>query len=236
MPLTLGLLLLWIGLVFRRRLRFGAALALAGVLGLTVLSFQPVADEVIKRLEVCYPPLLNSEAARQAKWVVVLAGGHFSNPERPPTLQIGSASLARLVEGLRVQALLPGARLLLSGGPVFDPVPEADTLAAVARALKSDIEPVLERDSRDTGEQARFIRTIVRDDPMVLVTSAIHMPRAMLLFQQQGMNPVAAPAEVADFSHSPAGPFPYVPRAAALSRVEAAWHEILGLLWAKLTG
>ncbi len=161
----------------------------------------------------------------------------FRTSNRPANLQIGTTTLSRLVEGLRVPSHLPGSRLLLSGGAVFDPVSEADTMSAVAKALRGgDVDPLLERNSKDTGNQARLIAAIVKDDPFVLVTSAIHIPRAMLLFRQQGMDPVPAPAEIADFSSRDLQPAYFFPRAASLARVEAAWHEYLGLFWVKMTG
>jgi hypothetical protein len=47
--------------------------------------------------------------------------------------------------------------LLLSGGAVFDPVPEAETMAAVARMLGvSPDDMVLESQSMDTGQQAQI--------------------------------------------------------------------------------
>jgi uncharacterized SAM-binding protein YcdF (DUF218 family) len=57
----------------------------------------------------------------------------------------------------------------------------------------------------------------------------------MLLFRQQGMDPVTAPAEMVDFSPRDLQPAYFFPRAASLGKVEAAWHEYLGLLWAKMT-
>jgi uncharacterized SAM-binding protein YcdF (DUF218 family) len=239
MPLFAGLALVWIGILLGQTRRFkrrAVLVAVAGASVVTMLSLQPVANEVIKPLEMCYPPLVEFGDLRGVKWVVVLGGGHVSNPARPANLQIGTSTLARLVEGLRVLSHLPGSRLLLSGGAVFDPVPEADTMAAVARGLLgANVDPALERDSKDTREQARFIAAIVRGDPCVLVTSAIHMPRAMLLFRQQGMDPVPAPAEIVDFSPRDLQPAYFFPRAASLGKVEAAWHEYLGLLWAKMT-
>jgi len=165
MPLFAGLTLVWTGLILsrtRRLKRYAGLLVAAGALPLTILSFQPVANEFIKPLEMCYPRLVNFQGIREAKLVVVLGGGHASNPDRPANLQ--------------------------------------------------------------------------KDDPFVLVTSAIHMPRAMLLFRQQGMDPVPAPAEITDFARNDISPFSFFPRAAALSKVEAAWHEYLGLLWAQLNG
>ena len=128
MPLCAALALMWAGLILRkihRLKRVSVLLAAAGTVALTVLSLQPVANEVIKPLEMCYPPLVEFDGLRHVKWVVVLGGGHASNPDRPANLQIGTSTLARLVEGLRVLSHLPESRLLLSGGAVFDPVPEA---------------------------------------------------------------------------------------------------------------
>ena len=47
----------------------------AGALPLTILSFQPVANEFIKPLEMCCTPLVDFQAIRGAKWVVVLGEG-----------------------------------------------------------------------------------------------------------------------------------------------------------------
>ena len=53
---------------------------------------------------------------------------------------------------------------------------------------------IIESASKDTGEQARLIKPIVGTAPFVLVTSAIHMPRSMALFEKLGMSPIPGPA------------------------------------------
>jgi uncharacterized SAM-binding protein YcdF (DUF218 family) len=53
---------------------------------------------------------------------------------------------------------------------------------------------IIEEASKDTKDQARLIKPIVGTAPFVLVTSAIHMPRSMALFEKLGMNPIPAPA------------------------------------------
>ena len=95
-----------------------------------------MADQFIKPLELWYPPLLDISTLKDVKWVVVLGGGHTSSPELPAECpSLDNSSLSRLVEGIRIHRELPGSKLLLSGGAVFDPVPEAVTMAAVARML-----------------------------------------------------------------------------------------------------
>jgi uncharacterized SAM-binding protein YcdF (DUF218 family) len=231
--LGVGILLLWM----RRRIGAAKVVLTLGVLTLTALSFAAVADQFIKPLELWYPPLLDTSPLKDVKWVVVLGGGHASSPTLPPNAQIGNSSLTRLIEGIRIQRELPGSKLLLSGGAVFDPAPEAETMAAVARML--GVRPddmVLERQSKDTGQQSTFIQRIIQNDRCVLVTSAIHMPRAMLVFEQKGLRPIPAPTEFGDWMRKETNPYRFFPKAGELRKVEAAFHEFLGLLWARVAG
>ena len=238
MSLCLGVLGVGILLLWMRRLMGAAKILLTlGFLVLTALSFSTVADQFTKPLELWYPPLLDTSGMKDVKWVVVLGGGHTSNPKLPPNAQIGSSSLARLVEGIRIHRELPESKLLLSGGAVFDPVPEAAIMAAVARTLGVNLDDmVLESQSQDTGQQSQFIQRIVQDDRCVLVTSAIHMPRAMMVFEQKGLRPIPAPTEFGDWMRKETNPYRFFPRAGELRKVEAAFHEFLGLLWARVTG
>jgi uncharacterized SAM-binding protein YcdF (DUF218 family) len=151
---------------------------------LAALSFSAVADPLIKPLELWYPPLLDTSGMKDVKWVVVLGGGHTSSPELQPNAQVFNSSLSRIVEGIRIHRELPESKLLLSGGAVFDPVPEALIMAAVAKMLGvSPDDMVLESLSQDNGQQAQFVQGIIQNDRCVLATSAIHMPRAMLVFE-----------------------------------------------------
>jgi uncharacterized SAM-binding protein YcdF (DUF218 family) len=240
MPLTVclgvlgvGILLLWM----RRRIGAAKIVLTLGVLTLTALSFSAVADPLIKPLELWYPPLLDTSTLMDVKWVVVLGGGHTSSPELQPNAQVFNSSLSRIVEGIRIHRALPESKLILSGGAVFDPVPEAVTMAAVAKMLGiSPNDMVLESRSQDTGQQAQFVQGIIQNDRCILVTSAIHMPRAMLLFKQRGLNPTAAPTDYGVWMRKENSPNQFFPRAGELRKVEAALHEYLGLLWARVAG
>ena len=136
MSLCLGLLGVGISILLLRRFMGTAKIVLTlGFLVLTALSFTVVADQVIKPLELWYPPLLETSELKDVKWVVVLGGGHISNAERPPNAQVFNSSLSRIIEGIRIHRALPESKLILSGGAVFDPVPEAVTMSAVASML-----------------------------------------------------------------------------------------------------
>jgi uncharacterized SAM-binding protein YcdF (DUF218 family) len=240
MPLSIGLAAVWAGVIcwwLNRKPRVAKLLVSGGILLLTLFSFHGIANRVINPLEMCYPPLVDTTGLGQIKWVVVLAGGQAPEEGLPANLQLGGSTLARLVEGIRIQRALSESKLLLSGGAVFDPVPVAETMAAAALMLGVPADRIeLETLSRDTAEQAGLIRSIVNEDRFVLVTSAIHMPRSMQLFEQQGMQPVPGPAEFTGRKIPGFIPSHFFPRASELGKVESALHEYLGLAWSVVTG
>ncbi len=62
------------------------------------------------------------------------------------------------------------------------------------------------------------------------------MSRAMLLFQKQGLEPIPAPIDYANYWEHVRWEKAYIPNAWNLLYVTAAWHEALGKVWAKLVG
>jgi uncharacterized SAM-binding protein YcdF (DUF218 family) len=231
--LALGLFLLWC----TRRQRAGKTLVTLGFILLAFFSSAAGSRLLLQPLEQRYPPLLNPVAAGAVKWVVVLGGGLNSDPRLPLASHLNGAALHRLVAGVILQRQLPGSKLLLSGGPVLAPPPEAEEMAKLAPLLGVDPrEIVLEAHSWDTADQARFIKDIVGRDKMVLVTSASHMLRAMALFHHQGLEPVPAPADYLLHQTPASSLLGYFPDAGNLKGSEAALHEYLGLAWARLRG
>ena len=235
MPLSLcmetiiiGIFLLW----FTRKHRIGRTFVGIGIVLLVCFSYSAIPNALLKPLEYGYPPIAVDDL-EGVKWVVVLGGGHISDPRLSANSQLSGATLSRLVEGIRVYRLLPGSKLILSGGSSFGKTPNAEVVADAALALgvdKSDI--VLEMLSRDTKDEAMFIRKMVIDEPLVLVTSAAHMPRSMALFQRHGMNPIAAPTDYGvKEGEGRISPGMFFPRSDHLQKAESAFHEYMGLAW-----
>mgnify|MGYP001413980902 CR=1 FL=1 len=232
--LTAGLLLLW----FSRRQRMGKVLVTAAAVLLLLLSNTSISEALLKPLETRYPPLLTvSSLPATPTYIVVLGGGSSPNPALPPTSQLGGVTLSRLVEAVRLHRQLPASRLIVSGGTLVNAAPEAVTMAAAAIALGVPPEDILkESRSRDTEDEARLIAPMVGAAPLLLVTSAAHMPRAMVLFRHFGMHPTAAPTDYWAARAVGAEPGEFFPRAGGLLRTESAFHEYLGAVWAMLHG
>ena len=239
--LVVGLLLL----LFTRKQRTGKIILSVGIILFTLLSYPALSNTFLRRLEYRYPPLISTETSDfaagevqpQVRWIVVLGGGHISDPKIPVTSQLSGASLVRLIEAIRLHNQIPGSKLILSEGKVFDSVPGAETMAEVAKALGVKQEDlILESESRDPIEEARIIKSIVGNDEFILVTSASHMPRSMGMFKKLGMQPIPAPTGYIMKEKQGISPGDFFPSSDELRKAEGVIYEYLGLLLAKLRG
>lgn len=243
-PLTLCLILMICGLFllwFTKRQKTGKILVSMGVIVTTILSYGAISDSILRPLESTFPPFLMERTSgatpfdQKVRWIVVLGGGHTSDPGLPVTSQISSDSLARLTEAVRIYRSLPGVKLILSGGAIFDPVSEAEIYFKTARIMDIPSRDLLLSDqARDTEEETRLIQDRVGKDPFILVTSALHMPRAVAMFKKRGMNPIPAPAAHLVKARSGSIPGDFFPSAGGLQKVQMVVHEYLGILWSQL--
>lgn len=180
-------------------------------------------------LESRYPqPII---ATSKANTVVVLGGGAYNNKTA------NSSTLQRLVYGISILNNIkqqPNTKqpvLILSGGPPDKAQPnEAKIMRKIAIQLGVDKKYIkLDPESKDTAEQARILKKQLTDKPFFLVTSSVHMPRSMMMFQQQHTQPIAAPCE-----QDPPGSNSLLPTPSSLGRSTAAIHEYIGIIWHKL--
>ncbi len=236
--ILVGLLLLWL----TQRAWLGRLLATCGFCLLLLASYIPLADAVLVPLERRYAPLFPrpvlekavAEAGTPVRWIVVLGGGHILEAGVPANDQIGDSALSRLVEAIRLHRELPGTRILLSGG-VGGSVKHADVLGEVARILGLGPDSyVLDRTAWDTEQEAKNLAERIGGDPFILVTSAIHMPRAMALFRKAGTSPIAAPTHHFSLDEPGVALGELLPDPSALGDVDDAAHEYLGMLWSLL--
>ena len=238
MPLTVCLLLFALGFIYLllRRSREAVAPFVIGAVLLYAFSLNSVAGFLVRPLERAYPALNLASpdvAKKPVKWVVVLGSGHWSDTSLPPGAMLYEDALYRLTEGLRVAARFPGSVLVLSGGKYRDEQSSAQVMAAAAAGLGFDPSRIVLSDTAlDTHDEAVSVKKLAGEDAFVLVTTASHMPRAVKLFEGEGLRPIPAPACWRDRGE----PEYFLPYPGNIETCHLAVHEYLGLAWAFVRG
>jgi len=236
MPLPFGLLMGFFGLFilcFTQRQKTGKMLVSFALIFIALISYSPFSNLLLSPLEKTYKKYDSNQ--KKISYVVVLGGGHISDLDLPLSSQIASASLTRLVEGIIIYRENPGSRLIVSGWQGrYDPVPNSALMASIANALGVPLDDIIiEPRPKDTKDEARLIKDIVKKDLFVLVTSASHMKRSAALFNHYHLNLIPAPTyfQVKKIKNPLC-----VPGSGGLQNSEMALHEYLGMIWSKLRG
>ncbi len=236
MPLSAFLLLGILGWILWTRGRWrrvGQGMVAASLLLISLAALGPVADALVRPLERGAPAFPGDSVG----FVVVLGNGHVSDPAIPVSARLSSTALVRLVEGVAIATSQPWSRLVLSGWGGADPRPNAEVYGEVAASLGfPEARMVLEPRPRDTRQEAELLAPLLRGQRFALVTSASHMPRAVALFRAQGLDPIAAPTGHLAAESQGLDVLDLVPDAEVLARTRFAWHEVLGRIWASLSG
>ena len=240
LPLPIALILLFIGLCFlwfSKRNTAARIFLSSGFIVLVIFGFSLFPMMMLNSLEEIHDPMITPP--KHIDGIVVLGGGVRIDTHAPPNTQLSSASLSRLVEGVRLYQLYQQQhqpqKLILSGGRVFGKPAEAGVMQNIAVILgvnPSDI--ILEAGSRDTYEEAIYLKKQLGTHSFILVTSAYHMPRSMALFKDLGMHPIAAPTQF--MGHHENSIRWYIPCSNSLSLSDVAIHEYLGILWGEFKG
>lgn len=221
------------GLVlYRRWRRLGLTLLLLAPLMTWVLSMPLFAAIAARPFETAPPLALDSLAARHADAIVVLGGGAYEHaPEYGNGANLRPLTLERLRYGAHLQRLthLP---LAVSGGQSrFMSVTEATVMK---RALEEDFGvPVaaVEDSSRNTAENARMSREALPYQTIVLVTHAMHMPRAQAQFERAGFKVIPAPVGFASNYTLDYVPADFAPTLQGLADSWYVIYEAAGALW-----
>lgn len=228
--MAIALLLLWLS----RWQKTGKILLSVACLSLALLSLQPVADGLLAPTENRYPTW---QGQQKVAYVVVLGGGYTWNPEWAPGSNMIGNSLPRLVEGIRLWRENPGSKMIFTGAAAQNnPVSSAEVTSRVAQSLGVPLNEIITLEKpRDTRQEAAEVAKIVVNQPFLLVTSASHLPRAMIFFQQQGLHPLPAPANQLAIA-SPLNIWERViPSPLWLGHSDRAIYEWLGRAWQKVT-
>lgn len=199
-PLGLICILLLIALVLLWRKPRWAALPITLALIVVLVSSNAwVSDWLVRSLEFQNLP---PKELPTVDAIVVLGG--CTKPMVPPRPWVDVADEAdRVLHAANLYKAGKAPKIILSGGRVDwqgnNPVPESEDMAVLLRAMGiPDTALIQEPTSRNTHENGVNVKQIVETQKirrMLLVTSALHMPRSLRIFQKLGMDVVAAPTD-----------------------------------------
>lgn len=238
LPLPFLLLLIGLGIAliwFSRWQKTGKVLISVGWLVLLLLSMQPVADRFLQPIEETYPTWRNTQPV---KYIVILGGGYTWNDAWAPSSNLINNSLPRLTEGIRLWQANPGSKIIFTGAAAqTNPVSTAEAGARVAESLGVPRSAIMTLDQpKDTEREALAVKQAIGDAPFLLVTSASHLPRAMIFFQHAGLHPLPAPANQLAIT-SPLNPWErIIPSPVWLMHSDRVGYETLGRIWQWLKG
>ena len=234
--------LLGMALLATRFKRAGRRLMAASLVLLAVAGFMPVGMLLAHVLEIRFPPW---NPARGAPDGIVVLGSAIdpvlSQAWDSPEL---TAQADRITVVAKLARAYPKARIVYSSGnaALFPKAPpEAGFVLPVWESFGIARDRVtLETRSRNTAENAAFTKALVKPKPgerWLLVTSALHMPRAIGCFRRVGFPVEAYPV---DWTTLPQVTWrrllPSFDFGGGLTRLDDAAHEWIGLFAYWLTG
>lgn len=202
--------------------------ALAPLVGCVLLATPMVANPLVHFIESriassqCVSPLPET--------IVVLGGGSQRDAANDQdVMALAEMSLRRLIVAAALQRETPESTLVISGGVARYDTPESVLMGAMAERLGVPHAALrFELESRTTWQNAQFVAAL--QPPVArrirLVTSDIHLPRAVYAFEQAGFEVCAVGAGSLYSERDDWGYF--LPSTSALEKSDAALHELLG--------
>jgi len=223
-----------LGLIFYRR-PAGRKLLLGVSVAILACAILPIGTLLIAPLESRFP---SPEISGEPTGIIVLAGAEIAelSAEHGET-QLNSAG-DRLTTFLRLAHRYPDARLVHAGGaPGADGSAQSSAAKRLIYGNGIDAERIVFSDqSRNTCDDARMAAALLHPEAgqtWLLVTSAVHMPRAVACFRAVDWQVVPYPT---DYKLArPIEPLSFA-LAANLVQIDLALHEWIGLVFYRLSG
>ena len=197
------------------------------------LLSMPVTARWFARSFEYFPPLeIERFASKKADAIVILGGGNYRGAvEFGGSDAVSRLTLERLRYGARVHRAT-GIDIAVTGGtPRYPEEPEARLMRT---ALETDFGVTVrwaETESRNTLENAQMTRARFAFDTIILVTHAMHMPRAVRVFQAVGFNVVPAPLGFVSEQQPDYVLRDFLPTYDGFSGTHYAIYEYLAGLW-----
>jgi uncharacterized SAM-binding protein YcdF (DUF218 family) len=248
-PLGLACMLILIALVLKKHRKWRTGLLIATLLILWLSSNRWIAYSLVRSLEWRNLP---TKSTPQAEVIVLLGGGTESNDYPRPMTEVNGAG-DRVLYAAKLYKEGAASAILASGGNVDFSTARGTTPADEMRELLvltgiPEDAIWLQPNSQNTYEDALYSAEILIEKDIkeiILVTSAMHMPRAKALFEAQGFTVIPAPVDYSVTEQNWQSAFKpsfgefiinLLPNTSALGMTTSALKEYLGMFVYGLRG
>lgn len=236
LPTGFSLLCLLVGLLWRKWVLCGAALVI-----LWLASLPPMSNAAIRAIEGGATRLTAAEMP-EANAIVVLSGAVVDPPGDNEVLEWSDA-VDRFEGGLALFDAGKAPYLIFTGGRMPwqpDKRPEGGVLAewAIERGV-AEADILLTGDVVNTAGEAEAVAALLtrkgtEDETVLLVTSAFHIRRAVLLFEDAGLDVIPYPVDFRRGEGSEFTILDLLPNAGSLANTELALREFYGYWFYRL--
>jgi uncharacterized SAM-binding protein YcdF (DUF218 family) len=197
---------------------------------LLVASMTPLGATLLARAVAMRTPMARVCPGPRPGAIVVLGAGFQYAPNSPDDYgALHEEGLQRVFAAAALWKKLPDARLVVAGGAGWG-IREAEPMANLAMQLGVPPKAVaIEDRSRNTWQNARNVAALSPPVPrrIWLVTSAVHMPRALEAFRAWGFEPCAWPSDLPEIRIH-VWPGAFIPQGNGVYTASIALHELLG--------
>ena len=197
-PLGLACILALLAAALRRWDSWSTALAVASAMLLLVFGNGWVAGTLSKSLEWRHLPQDDPPAVD----AIVLLGGGTRSVEYPRTMTEVNEAGDRLFQTVRLYRSGKAPHVIVTGGAIQwmgSVVPEAEGMRELLEFMGVPADAIIsDAAAQNTYENALHVRAIADElgvERILLVTSALHMPRSVGIFERQGFDVIPAPTD-----------------------------------------
>ena len=213
---------------------FFSYLSIVPLLWLLICSMTYPSVLLIKHLEDQYPVIpLSSTQWQKTQAIVVLACNYFEDDKLPFVSRWPNCSLQRNLHAALMYRQHPMPIFLagdiLGSNDKYSQASHNQYFFEQMGVASADIFIVPK--GVNTESEVNALSSILDGKYISLVTSASHLPRAVIYFEENNIRVLPIPVE--HFSNKNVEPVAGLPNAASLYRSERAIHEYLGLIYQK---
>jgi uncharacterized SAM-binding protein YcdF (DUF218 family) len=240
--LVVTLLIISTILFIRHRAKSGTIFVFIALGCMLLFSNAFIARALMRGLETQYEQKIDYPPAS----AIVLLTGSPRPPISPRHYIEAGAAADRMLHAVRLLKQGKAPVLVITGTCVSCIGKRSDTEAALTKKLVvelcsvRDSQIVLEEQARTTREHGIYCKKLFEDrnwaKSVILVTSAYHMPRSVVIFKKQGFTVFPAPTDFHFDKTIVKSVYDFFPTSSALDLSTTALHEYYGMIGYRIFG